>query len=147
MGFFDKYRKVDNSVGMAVFPTSQLKSLINKWKPDSNCRLEKDYQNSLHKYLEKELFQKSTKEKKVLKRMYGDIVLGRNIIELKANFVQGHLDRLNGQVKRYNKAKKIDTLFLVICNVKDEDAFSNLKKEYMYDFFRLSGKKVVLIRK
>lgn len=151
LSFFKTLGKVDRTADMWIteqFGFNYVKKLVRKWKPDKTCKKESDYQKSLSKYLKEAVYQKSAREKKVLKRMHGDIVIGRTVIELKANFkTTGQLDRLYGQIKRYRKAKNIDSIVVVVCNVIDKELFSQLKREYMLNPLRLYGKEIVIMKK
>lgn len=112
-----------------------IENFIKEWKP-KDCKTEKDYEESLHDYLEKRL------EGKNITRQYGvgrakvDLAIDKKVfVELKKdlkNTVQ--LQRLIGQLELY--AKDLDNMIVVITGEVDRDLFKQLidkKKDYDND--------------
>lgn len=145
MDWLNKLNRAGNSLDVAFFPIPKLKSLIKSWKPPRSCKTERDFQNSLEKYLKSKLIHKIKKEKKLMRRLYGDIVVGRTIIELKANFkTTSQLDRTIGQLSRYKKIGwEIENIIILVVNVIDEDLYKQLNKVSR----GFSSKEVIVMKK
>ncbi len=96
MGLFDKVKfHVGDSVKFVI-------SKIENWKP-RNCKTEKDYENSLYKFLHEELDDFQITKQYAKGRIRADLVIGdRVIVELKYNLnTTGKYQRLIGQLAEY----------------------------------------------
>ncbi len=99
-------------------------SLIKKWKP-KGLNTEKEYENSLYKYLHENLQEQITKQYS-LGRTSADIVVGDKVlIEIKHNLHStSQFQRLRGQLQDYMDKWK-GTLVLLLCG----DTEPNIKKD------------------
>ena len=97
MGLIDKVKWLWDRVKV-------LTSLFSKWHP-RNCKSEKDYENSLYSFLNKELEGHQITKQYAFGRFRADVVIdGRLIIEIKYNLNSTAKYRsLLGQLAEYKK--------------------------------------------
>lgn len=83
---------------------SAVVSLLDRWRP-RNCKSEKDYENSLYKYLHAELGDIQITKQYAKGRIRADLVIGTKIIvELKYNLdTTAKYQRLIGQLVDYKE--------------------------------------------
>jgi hypothetical protein len=82
--------------------TREIKKLIDSWHP-RGCKVEKDFERSLHKHLENNLTSSEVIMQYASGRIKGDIVVdGKTLIEIKYCLKStGQLQRLLGQLELY----------------------------------------------
>ncbi len=108
--------------------TGTVIDLIKKWEPGA-CNTEKDYEESLCKYLHENLKDIQVTKQYANGRFKADIVVGDNvIIEIKYNLkTTGQYQRLSGQLQSY-KSWKGNTILLLTGTTEP-----NLKKQVIKD--------------
>ena len=116
-------------------------SLINKWNP-KKLGTEKEYENSLYKYLHARLDEQVTQQPS-LGRIRADIVVedqkkgDKVLIELKHNLhTTSQLQRLKGQLQDYTE-KWNGTLILLLCGNTEP----NIRKDFEPSIKKLGKKK------
>ena len=135
--------KTLKTIGFGLSPESMVGKLIKDWKP-RGCKTEKDFENSLYRYFEKNLSQSATKQYG-LGRVKADITFGKDVaIELKKDFkTTAQYQRLIGQIEIYKR--EFESVFVVLCGKKtDQNLVSELKKKYESDFDLFQTIKVIV---
>ncbi len=144
MGLLDSLKfKMWDDVGTII-------TLLKKWKP-RQCETEKDYENSLFHYLNKELGEIQITKQYAQGRFKADLVIGKRVIvEMKNNLNStAKYQRLIGQLTQYSDWDGSIVVILTgdsdINIVKDLKTF--LKKHDSNAFDPLSGEKFTLFEK
>ncbi len=120
-----------------------IENLIKEWKP-RGCKTEKDYEESLYNYLEKQLEGKEITKQYGVGRVKVDLAVNKKVfIELKNDLKNtGQLQRLIGQLELY--AKDLNNIIIVICGDVDKNLLKQLidqKKKSYDDAFPVLGNK------
>ncbi len=121
-----------------------IENLIKEWRPRS-CKTEKDYEESLYNYLEKQLEGKEITKQYGMGRSRVDLAVNKKVyIELKKDLKNtGQLQRLIGQLEIYSK--DLSNIIIVICGDVDNNLLKQLidqkKKSYDDDATGLFGNK------
>ena len=68
----------------------------------------------------------------------------RFAVEIKKDLKKKHLDRLRGQLNRYEE--KYEDIIIVVCGVKDEEAWDELEDK-IEKKWTLTGTRIRLVRK
>ena len=143
MGLLDKFKWWLDSV-------RALTSLLNKWHP-RKCKAEKDYENSLYSFLNKELEGHQITKQYALGRFRADLVIDNKlIIEIKYNLdTPAKYRNLLGQLAEYIGWDGRIILLLVGKTDPDlkERLNSYLKKEGLCDTLSYERDKVTVYEK
>ena len=123
-------------------------NLIEEWQPKKWHRNEKGFQQELATFLRKKLQASlfGPKPKVVTESRIdrADIQVGKDIgIEMKINLTRSKMKKLVGQIEMY----PFSNIIAVVCGVKDEDAWEELKEKYESGVLAFGEKHVTLIRK
>lgn len=128
---------------------------VKEWKPQRRYERETEYRDDLFAHLRKKLREEKSrwKKKAKIKKESGegrpDIAVDeRFAVEIKKDLKKKHLDRLRGQLDRYEE-KYEDGIIILVCGVKDEEALDELEDKFQKKRLGgiLKGPRVILVRK
>jgi len=130
-------------------PVSTTIKLIEKWSP-RKCTTEKDYENSLYKYLHAELPDIQVTKQYAVGRIRADLMVGdKVIIEIKKDLcTTAQYQRLVGQLTEYREWKGKVVLLLVgeiDPNLKKE--LESFVKKYAGGTFFDEGPRIIIFEK
>lgn len=127
---------------------------VKEWKPQRRYERETEYRDDLFAHLRKKLREEKSrwKKKAKIKKESGegrpDIAVDeRFAVEIKKDLKKKHLDRLRGQLGRYEE--KYKDIIIVVCGVKDEEAWDELEDKFQKKRLGgiLKGPRVIPVRK
>lgn len=128
--------------------------VVKEWKPQGRYERETEYRDDLFAHLRKKLREEKSrwKRKAKIKKESGegrpDIAVDeRFAVEIKKDLKKKHLDRLRGQLGRYEE--KYEDIIIVVCGVKDEEAWDELEDKFQKKRLGgiLAGPRIILVRK
>ncbi len=130
MGILDKIKS-------ALVSISEVENLVKAWKP-RGCATEKDFENSLHNYLEKKLKGVEIIKQYARGRTKVDLAIANKIfLELKKDLKnKSQFITLIGQMEDY--PKQFDNIMIVICGEADKNLLKRVidkKKAYDWDIW------------
>jgi hypothetical protein len=103
-----------DKAAFAFDPMAYIRKLVTKWNP-SDCKSEKDYENSLYRFLHQELSDVQITKQYAVGRVKADLLIGeKTIVELKLNLTKrDQFQRLVGQLEEYKEWKGRVILILI----------------------------------
>lgn len=148
---------VNLNKGEGIFPHEfeDVLGAVKEWKPKRRYEHETKYRDDLFAHLRKKLREEKSrwKKKAKIKKESGegrrDIAVDeRFAVEIKKDLKKKHFDRLRGQLGRYEE-KYEDRIIIVVCGVKDEEAWDKLEDKFQKKRLGgiLKGPRVIPVRK
>ncbi len=109
-------------------PIGYMKELVENWNP-RKCKTEKDYENSLARYLHSKLENAEIIQQYAIGRSRADIVIDEEVIlEIKTKLdATTKLDRLIGQIEKYD-GKWDKPIIVVLCGKHDPNLLWELEQ-------------------